>query len=214
MTSTKKPRESILEDGVFWVEDPVIGKRVDEIAKKGFPFKTEEGLDFCKLNTLDDKRIRNVLESFFEWSCLGFYKAFGRDPSRTFSFLNRTKTEAQVLVVQLWSSGSRMVFYNGSHLQSLDAGPAANGLLEIPDSHLKRAGITHTEVEMKGGGLAILDGRLGFKIVQGFAITFGFAAEEELKEWAKMKLPKAQILMKKVAEMESTTIGTNFEFVD
>jgi len=37
------------------MEDPVIGKRVDEIAKKGFPFKTEEGLDFCKLNTLDDK---------------------------------------------------------------------------------------------------------------------------------------------------------------
>ncbi|OCL02210.1 hypothetical protein AOQ84DRAFT_190831 [Glonium stellatum] len=169
MASTKTPRESILEDGVFCVEDPVIGKRVDEIAKKGFPFKTEEGLDFCKLNTLDDKRIRNVLETFFEWSCLGFYKAFGRDPSRTFSFLNRTKIEAQVLVVQLWSSGSRMVFYNGSHLQSLDAGPAANGLLEIPNSHLERAGITPTEVEMKDGGLAILDGRLGFKIVQGFA---------------------------------------------
>jgi len=49
------PQDSILEDGVFCVEDPVVGKRVDEIAQKGFPFKTEEGLDFCKLNTLDDK---------------------------------------------------------------------------------------------------------------------------------------------------------------
>ena len=55
MASTKTPRESILEDGVFYVKDPVIGKRVDKIAKKGFPFKMEKGLDFCKLNTLDDK---------------------------------------------------------------------------------------------------------------------------------------------------------------
>jgi hypothetical protein len=49
------PQKSILEDGVFYAKDPVIGKRVDEIAQKGFPFRTEEGLDFCKLNALDDK---------------------------------------------------------------------------------------------------------------------------------------------------------------
>lgn len=60
----------------------------------------------------------------------------------------------------------------------------------------------------------MLDGRLGFKILQGFAITFGFATEEELKEWAKMQLPKAQTLINKAAEMESPTIGMNFEFVD
>jgi len=51
----ENPQKSILEDGVFCAEDPIVGKRVDEIAQKGFPFKTEEGLDFCKLNTLDDK---------------------------------------------------------------------------------------------------------------------------------------------------------------
>lgn len=55
MTSTKNPQECILEDGAFWVEDPIIGRRVDEIAEKGFPFKTKEGLEFCKVNTLDDK---------------------------------------------------------------------------------------------------------------------------------------------------------------
>jgi hypothetical protein len=49
------PQKSILEDGIFCAEDPIVGKRVNEIAQKGFPFKTEEGLDFCKLNTLDDK---------------------------------------------------------------------------------------------------------------------------------------------------------------
>jgi hypothetical protein len=61
---------------------------------------------------------------------------------------------------------------------------------------------------------AILDGRLGFTIVQGKAITFGFAAREELKQWDKMHLPNAQKLKRKVAEMEGTTIGVNFDFVD
>ena len=46
----------------------------------------------------------------------------------------------------------------------------------------------------------------------GFTITLGFATNEELKVWAKMKLPKAQELIEKVAEMESATMGTNFEF--
>lgn len=50
--------------------------------------------------------------------------------------------------------------------------------------------------------------------MQGFAITFGFAAREELQEWARMSLPNAQSLKQKVAEMEGTTIGVNFEFVE
>lgn len=103
--------------------------------------------------TNTSQRIRNILESFFEWSRLGFIKAFGRNPNHAFSFLNRTKPEAQVLVVQLWSSGSRVIFYNGSHLEFLDARPAENGLLEIPESHLERPTIIPKEVEMKGGGL-------------------------------------------------------------
>ena len=45
---------SILEDGVLFFEDPDIGRRVDEFDKKGFPFQTEEGLDFCRKSTLDD----------------------------------------------------------------------------------------------------------------------------------------------------------------
>jgi hypothetical protein len=50
--------------------------------------------------------------------------------------------------------------------------------------------------------------------VQGFAITFGFAAREELREWAPMELPNAQSLKRKAAEMEGTTIGVNFAFVN
>jgi hypothetical protein len=64
-STTSLPAEDqqkfILEDGVFYAEDPVIGKRVDEITQKGFPFRTEEGLDFCKLNVLDDKVSRKPI---------------------------------------------------------------------------------------------------------------------------------------------------------
>jgi hypothetical protein len=49
------PQKAILEDGVFCAEDSVVGKRVDEFVQKGYPFKTEEGLDFCKINALDDE---------------------------------------------------------------------------------------------------------------------------------------------------------------
>ncbi|KAH6712141.1 hypothetical protein BKA61DRAFT_80452 [Leptodontidium sp. MPI-SDFR-AT-0119] len=215
----ESPQKSILEDGVFYAEDPVIGKRVDDFAQNGFPFRTEEGLDFCKVNALDDKRIRNVIESYFnEWSCLGLFKVFGPYPSRAYSFINRMEeeTKAQALIVQLWSRGSRMVYYSGSHLQSLNAKPADVGLLEIPLDRLKRTeeqpSIKHIEVDMKDGGLAILDGRLGFTIVQGKAITIGFAVREELEHWGKMRLPNVENLKRKVADMKSTTIGVNFYF--
>jgi hypothetical protein len=59
---------------------------------------------------------------------------------------------------------------------------------------------------------AILDGALRFTTIQGKAIMFGFADREELKEWGKMHLPNNQALKQKVAQMESSTIGVNFDF--
>jgi hypothetical protein len=55
LLSSEDPQKSIVEDGVFYAQNAVVGKRVDEIIRKGFLFKTEEGLDFCKGNVLDDK---------------------------------------------------------------------------------------------------------------------------------------------------------------
>jgi hypothetical protein len=42
-------------DNLREIQTGSYGKRVDEIAQKKFLFKTEEGLDFGTLNTLDDK---------------------------------------------------------------------------------------------------------------------------------------------------------------
>ena len=48
-------RQAILDDGFCHLADPNIGERVNQIAAKGFPFKTEEGLAFFKLSTFDEK---------------------------------------------------------------------------------------------------------------------------------------------------------------
>jgi len=65
---------------------------------------------------------------------------------------------------------------------------------------------------MEKGGLAILDARLAFKTVKGFAIYFVFATRKELEGWPKKRFPRGDYLKGKAAEMESTTIGVNFTF--
>ena len=47
-------RKSILEDGFFSMDDSVVGEHVLEMEQKDFPFASEYGLEFCRLNFLDD----------------------------------------------------------------------------------------------------------------------------------------------------------------
>lgn len=208
-------RKSVLEDGFFSMDDSVVGEHVLGMQQKDFPFASEYGLEFCKLNVLDDTRIRSILESFFDWSGLGLCLKYNNDPGHIFSFRRGgAKAGLRVLIIQLWSVGSRGVYYGGSHLHSLPAVQAANGLWEVPFAAFKRVGCRETEVKFEHGGLAILDARLAFEIKDGFAITFAFTTEDELKTWAKMMLPRSPELAGKVAEMESTNtkIGVNFAF--
>ncbi len=60
----------------------------------------------------------------------------------------------------------------------------------------------------------ILDARLGFEIKQGYAITFLFAVDEVIANWAKIVLPYSEALVGKVSDMEreSGKIGLNFTF--
>ena len=61
---------------------------------------------------------------------------------------------------------------------------------------------------------AILDARLAFKTVRGFAIHFVLATKEELEGWPKKQFPGERDLERKAAEMETPTIGVNFTFKD
>lgn len=106
--------------------------------------------------------MRCTIESFFEWSGLGLLKAFGPSPSLTFSFLNNKTHDSnegidkvKVLVVQLFSSNSEMVFYKRSHLHPLGAKPARIGLLDVPRRSLEKDDIKPFNVKAKEGGLYV-----------------------------------------------------------
>ena len=108
-----------------------------------------------------------MIESFFERSSLGLLKAYGPNPDQAFSFLNNTPEEAKketgkgnkgkdkvkVLVVQLFPSNSRMMFYKHSHLYALRAKRAKIDLLGVPEESLERDEIESFPVNMKKGGL-------------------------------------------------------------
>lgn len=218
----------LIEDGVFFLDDAEVGRRFQEINEKRFPFQTVEGLDFCRITTLQDERIRCIIESFFERSGLGLLKVYGSRPDTIFTFLNNPSNEpseefdeknkgkqnVKVLLVQLLAKGSTVVFYKRSHLHFLQARLARIGLLQVPPESLEREDIESCEVTMKDGGFAIIDGRLAFRIVNGQAIIVGFAVEEEVKVWAKMRLPKEAGVMAKVEEMNGEKIVMNVEFVE
>jgi hypothetical protein len=44
----------LIEEGVFFLDDPEVVRRVQEINEKRFPFQTVTGLDFCRISTLQD----------------------------------------------------------------------------------------------------------------------------------------------------------------
>jgi len=51
-------------------------------------------------------------------------------------------------------------------------------------------------------------------MVQGITVIVGFAVDDELRHWTKMKIPNETGLMQKVKDMESEKIGINVEFVN
>ncbi|KAK7404169.1 hypothetical protein QQX98_010043, partial [Neonectria punicea] len=119
-----------------------------------------------------------------------------------------------VLMVHLWSSNSVVIFHLGSHKHLLEADRAPNGLLKIPPEKLGLPGIIGKTVPMKKGGLSILDGRTGFRIVSGRAIFFAFVVPDELQHWARMELPQGRGLEGIVQQIQEASdhIGTNFKF--
>ncbi|KAF2685725.1 hypothetical protein K458DRAFT_16602 [Lentithecium fluviatile CBS 122367] len=101
--------------------------------------------------------------------------------NNTMHGLSGGKDKVKVLVVQLLSRNSEMVFYKRSHLYPLGAKPATIRLLNVPRKSLEKDDIKSFHVKAKEGGLAIIDGRLGFAMLNRVTVMARFAVEEELK---------------------------------
>jgi len=59
---------------------------------------------------------------------------------------------------------------------------------------------------------AILDGRLSFKVLNGYAVTMVFAVQRRLDKFAKMILPGTPELRAQVDDMTTPKIGFNYEY--
>lgn len=59
---------------------------------------------------------------------------------------------------------------------------------------------------------AVFDGRIGFELNKGYAITFEFATVDVVEIWPTMTLPNTPGLAEKVTAMQSPNIRINFTF--
>ncbi|KAI0388406.1 hypothetical protein F5Y17DRAFT_452932 [Xylariaceae sp. FL0594] len=207
-------KRALLEEGLLTLDDSLIGEAISEMERRGFPYFTEYGLDFCKRFAFD-ARIRSILEASFDKCSLGHWLRYEEFPGHVECFRRGgPKAGRGVLTVHLWAKGSQVAYYVGSHLHDMVTTRGKRSLHEIPLSELDRVGSKPEEKEFPDGGIVILDARLGFEIKQGYAITFLFAVDEVVAKWAKIILPYSEGLAKKVADMEkeSIKIGLNVAF--
>ncbi|KHN94993.1 uncharacterized protein MAM_07220 [Metarhizium album ARSEF 1941] len=150
-SSLGNPERSISIDGFYYGESSVLGKQVDALLANGYYLKTVEGPRFCKALNFDDERIRNIIETLLPGSSLGFTKPYGAT-ARDLCVLNRTPEEAKVILAQLWSCKSQMVFCWRSHRHVLDAIAAPIALLKILPAELEKEDIEGQNVSMESGG--------------------------------------------------------------
>ncbi|KAI1496548.1 hypothetical protein F5X99DRAFT_422024 [Biscogniauxia marginata] len=192
-----------------------VGDDISELERKGFPFWTEEGLDFCKKHVLYEAHVRPILESIFERRCvLVHWLRYTAKPGRIICFRGGGPKALQPrFMVHLLAKGSQVVYYGGSHLVELPMKETEYLFYETLKSDLDQACLKGKVLEFEHGGLVLFDARINLEIKQGFAITFVFATEDVLAKWPPMTLPNLPALQRKVyEELESKKVGVNFAF--
>ncbi|KAI1157317.1 hypothetical protein F5B18DRAFT_666049 [Nemania serpens] len=197
--------------GFFCIQDAKTGSQMSAMEQNTSQFSStsKAGWDFCQDNVLNDARIRTILQSCLPRCRLGYYQRIAEDSGHVFQ-LRKGGQNPDILLVHLWGKGSRAVYFPGSHLIPLNSVRAANRLWEVPYAALDKAGIHGTIVEFEEGGLAILDARLALEMPHGSPVTCGFATEEELQRWPKLKVPNVQ-QRHQMASVSSDMIGVHFE---
>lgn len=96
-----------------------------------------------------------MIESSIDRPHWGFAKVYRGDvlPSdRAYFFFEGP--DMQVALILLWSPGTRLLLFEGSHNLKLDGKVESEfGILTLPHDQMDREGITKVEVEMARGGL-------------------------------------------------------------
>ncbi|CRG88238.1 hypothetical protein PISL3812_05265 [Talaromyces islandicus] len=212
-SSTGNPGEDFLKNGFLSVKDAEAGERVEEMERNSVLFASERGLQFYKVNVLDDPRKRQILDSSFKWFGLGLYRTFGAMPGDYAFRQSDPSSGLESLLVHFWKKGSKATFWKASHIERVITTRGENNLWRAPRVALRGLGLEPVEVTFENGGFSIRDTRLFVEVSEGSAITFGIASRDVLRKWwAPMKLPRT--LEKVVAEMDEHNCGMNVTFFD
>ncbi|KAM4066709.1 hypothetical protein HRG_012146 [Hirsutella rhossiliensis] len=213
--STGEIRSSIEKHGFFFGKDATMGQRIEKMENEGTPFASAGGLRFCKVTVLDNSQyIRSVLDSFFVWFALGLYRSIGAAPGDYTFRKSDPGADGESLLVQLWSKGSKVSFWGGSHRHHLPSVKGDNNLWRVPRVILVRLGLKPTDVTFEQGGFAIVDPRIVVTVTEGNATVFAFGTKEVVTTaWRPMELPKSQDIEETVALMQSANFGLNVTYI-
>ena len=101
------------------------------------------------------QRVRKVSKSILEQPVIGSWKTLGRKPETAFCSMRNSSTVGKpvALNVHAWSSKSKVIFYQGSHLHTLGVVVGATGWFEVSLDELKAKNIAPVELILDEGGL-------------------------------------------------------------
>ncbi|KAK2005405.1 hypothetical protein LZ32DRAFT_510089, partial [Colletotrichum eremochloae] len=202
---------SVIDRGYFVSEDLSLGEQVKQMEDNATPFASAPGLQFAETNVLRHPIIRPLLESLLGTSSLGLYRSLGPSPFE-YVFNSDPGHEIEIIMVMIWSPGSKFIYWAGSHHHWLDPVEAANSLLQVTRARLQSSGSVPVETTFEEGGFAVIDARTAFQITAGTAITFAFGKEDAVRMWRPMQLPRS--LKHHVTSMESQTLRINVTYAE
>ncbi|KAI0976377.1 hypothetical protein F4678DRAFT_482569 [Xylaria arbuscula] len=213
-TLSERANNALRDAGFIAEEDASIGEQVLDMKQKGFSCLSVDGLNFLLRNFIGNKQIKEVLSYSFSSCSIARYLQFQSDPGHKFLFRRGGKLAPGVLVVLLWGNDTEVAFYSGSHQHDLSAVFASNGLWEVPEAALKRAGCDNkVSISFKLGGLTIHDARVAIEFPKGQPIGCVLTTNNIISQWSKMTLPNSPELLNKVEDVRRTGIGLHIGFV-
>jgi hypothetical protein len=170
-------KKAIEQEGIYVLQDPEVGSRVNEFRNSGFPTKSPLGLEFVAQNSLYREVTRpnslllwiirlNVIQDIStifrsilirpQWGLVKIYSDI-LSSDYAFRFHNGSDERTHTLLVQLWGPKTTVDFYHGSHTQKIEEFDEDMskkwGLLATRRDHMRRDGAAENTVKMEFGGL-------------------------------------------------------------
>lgn len=171
-TSQEVIAKSLSEQGFFGWDDASAGSRLSELERREFPYYTEYGLDFLadfafhpvssRLPMLTSvvnrtkipQNILPILENLFDPGVLGHWLRYEAYLDHIQCFRRGGRNAGRrVFMIHVWSKGSQVDYYTGSHLHTFETTRGLRSIYEVQSEELRRAGCEPEARDFASGGL-------------------------------------------------------------